>query len=722
MLTRKVSRGRLRNSCATATIATPHKPPDAASTPAQRGFALVTYILRLAHWFAARRAAPSAHAGATAPLNSEYHAPADVLGIQAPADFLWLWLRTGEPAYADLYRGICLSELATAPADATVNWRTRTELMLGAVDQRHALSATRRATLVRLLDEVHAALPTGRKGLREVRLLFVGDCLFEEVALFLNAECLKDGLLVRAEHIVSKNPVEQHRQIRTLDPAVFLAVFYSPFTYSFDLDFAQLLKLSHARASAAEIDAVVAASIETVARTIDVLGDIFECPVFVSNASTLKRGETYLRRAVKAMATQRTRARARATVNAWLPRYLEQKNRSTFRHLFLIDEAAVAPTEAVQRELGAYLYTTRGLHPTRFSRRLAAEIAEQVQAAALCTRKLVICDLDNTLWEGIIGEGLGVRHHRDRQEVLHRLREKGVILAIASKNDPEKITWTGGVLDAMSFVAAEVSWTPKVQGIQRIYRELNIKPKDGVFIDDRPDEREMVGERWPEMTVLDPCESRTWRVFRRWAELLDGDLEFDRTAIYKQREQRDAAISATQEAEAAEMFARLGLTATLREADRPALKRVSELINRTNQWNLAASRTTFREVQQWHTAADLTIYTVQVDDRFGSMGTVCVVVVRAHEDHLAIPVFVLSCRVFGFGVETLVLEHLKRVAQRRFGAPRLRGVFTPTEHNAPCRDMYCEHGFIQEGEGWSYAGQPSERALPTWFTLSGFLV
>jgi FkbH-like protein len=468
-----------------------------------------------------------------------------------------------------------------------------------------------------------------------VRLLFLGDCLFEEVALFLAAECLKGGLLVRAEYIVSKSPIEQHRQLRALAPAAFLAIFYSPFTYSFDLDFAQLLKLSHARAAAAEIDAVVARSIETVARTIDLLSDVFECPIFVSNASTLQRGETYLRRAVKAMATQRTRARARAMANAWLPRYLERKNRDTFRHLFLVDEAAVAPTEAVQRELGAYLYTTSGLHPTRFSRRLAAEIAEQVQAAALCTRKLVICDLDNTLWEGVIGEGLGVTHHRNRQEVLQRLKEKGVILAIASKNDPEKITWMGGVLDAMSFVAAEVSWAPKVQGIQRIYRELNIKPKDGVFIDDRPDERAMVGARWPEMTVLDPCEPRTWRIFARWAELLDGEQEFDRTAMYQQREQREAAISATQEAEAAEMFARLGLTATLREADRPALKRVSELINRSNQWNLAASRTTFREVQQRHAAADHTIYTVQVDDRFGSMGTVCVVIVRAHEDHLA---------------------------------------------------------------------------------------
>lgn len=694
---------------------------DAISmTNGKRG-ALVARALRLAQRFAAHRGSP-APVESISPQDVAYHAPADVLGVQAPADFLWLWLKTGEPAYADLYRGVCLLELAALPAGATREWRARSELLIQAVERAHPLSETRRATLGRMLDEVHETLPTSCNGLHQVRLLFLGDCLFEEVALFLAPECLKEGTLISPHHVISKNPLEQHRQIRALDASSFFAVFYSPFTYSFDLDFAQILKLSQVRASGDDVDAVVARSIQTVSRTIGILAEVFECPIFVSNASSLKRGTTWLRRTITAKATQQTRARARSTVNTWLPRYLELKNQSTFRHLFLLNEVGVAPTESVQRKLGAYFYTTRGLHPTLFSRQLATEVAEHVQAVAMCSRKLVICDLDNTLWEGLIGEGLGVTHHRNRQDVLQRLSKKGVVLAIASKNEPEKITWEGGVLDASSFVAAEVSWAPKVQGIQRIYRQLNIKPKDGVFIDDRPDERQMVGSRWPEMVVLDPCASRTWRILARWADMLDEEQEFDRTAMYKQREQREAEISATQEADPADMFARLGLKATLREADHPALKRISELINRTNQWNLAATRTTYREVEDWHSSADHRIYTVQVDDRFGSMGTVCVAVVRAKKDHLEIPVFVLSCRVFGFGVETLLLEHLKRVAQQRFGEPRLESVFTPTEYNAPCQDMYRDHGFIESGKGWIYSGGSGERKLPTWFQLSGFML
>jgi FkbH-like protein len=656
---------------------------------------------------------------------ASYLSPIDVAGLQGAADFLSRWLQTRDPAYAELYRGMCVAQFARRDAGLP-DAASHSVALLAAVDQRYRLDPEQRSALQQLLDETRAALPTDRAKLTEQRILFVGDCLFEEVALFLGSACLRDGILVRAEHIVSKNPLEQRRQLGALDPAAFFAVFYSPFSYEFNPEFAQLLTWSHARSSAREIDAVVVQATQTIARTIDELASTFECPIFVSNASMLQRGTSLVRRVAKSVATHRTRARARAAANAWLDTYLATKNRDSYRHLFVLDEAALVERDETPLALGEYLYATDALHPTRFSSRLATDIADRLQAAALSTRKLVVCDLDNTLWEGVIGEGLGVRHHHDRQAILAQLKAKGVILAIASKNDPEKIVWTGGTLDATCFVASAVSWAPKVEGIQRIYQELNIKPKDCVFIDDRPDERELVQARWPTMHVADPCAARTWRVFAAWADLLDDEQEFDRTAMYQQREQRDAAMATDgveQEVEApSQMFARLGLKATLMPADRSALKRVAELINRTNQWNLAASRTTYREVERWLASNEYRIITVQVDDRFGSMGTVCVAVVRERADHLEITAFVLSCRVFGFGVETLLLEHLKHMASRRFGTPKLVGRFTATEHNAPCKNMYRDHGFTPHDNGtrWCYPGGGPSAVLPTWFTCFGF--
>jgi FkbH-like protein len=656
--------------------------------------------------------------------DTHYNSPIKVLGREAAADFLWLWLQTGDATYTDLYLGICLADLAEIEdlaADEPIDWAPRSQALVSAVAERHPLDLVRREKLERRLTELHQELPTRRGMLREMHLLFLGDCLFEEVALFLAADALRHGLLLRAKHVISKNPIEQRRQIKAVNASKTNAVFYSPFTYSFNTDFSLLLEPRSALASSTQIREATGHVVQSVQRNIDLLADTFECPVFISNASALQRGTSLWKRAGKAALTVRTRARTSNLLNFWLPQYLNSVNQRSFRHLYLLDEASVAPIGLAQLELGTYLHTLAGLHPTRFSQALAKLVAERAVAISLLSRKTVVCDLDNTLWDGIIGEGVGVRHYLDRQRILLRLKEKGVVLTIASKNDPAKVSWKGGALDERSFVASEVSWAPKVQGIQRIYKSLNIKPKDGVFIDDRADERAMVSERWPDMFVADPCDERTWRIFALWADLLDDEQEFDRTQMYQQREQRESGLSPTDDAaEVAAMFGRLGLKAILRKADKPDLKRVSELINRTNQWNLSAARTSFREVERWSTSPDHTILTVQVNDKFGSMGTVCVALVHQTDDSLEIPIFVLSCRVFGFGVETLVLDYVKRRAEVLFGAPNVRGFFTATEHNAPCKDMYREHGYIERGNVWQFAIAPETKALPVWMEVSGF--
>jgi predicted enzyme involved in methoxymalonyl-ACP biosynthesis len=85
---------------------------------------------------------------------------------------------------------------------------------------------------------------------------------------------------------------------------------------------------------------------------------------------------------------------------------------------------------------------------------------------------------------------------------------------------------------------------------------------------------------------------------------------------------------------------------------------------------------------------------------------------------LHVPIFVLSCRVFGYGVETLVLEQLKKDARERFGAPRVRGFFVETPHNKPCRSMYARHGFVEDSGTWLYREGPSSAPAPVWFAQS----
>src|SRR6185312_15691176 len=122
--------------------------------------------------------------------------------------------------------------------------------------------------------------------------------------------------------------------------------------------------------------------------------------------------------------------------------------------------------------------------------------------ARLLGRKLVVCDLDNTLWAGEIGEG-AVSHFLDRQRVLLNLKERGVVLAVNSKNDPANVRWDGGLLKADDFVNLQINWDSKITNMKRIREALNLKYKDYVFIDDRADQLDMMGQGLPEIHLLD---------------------------------------------------------------------------------------------------------------------------------------------------------------------------------------------------------------------------
>src|SRR5205814_2514410 len=128
--------------------------------------------------------------------------------------------------------------------------------------------------------------------------------------------------------------------------------------------------------------------------------------------------------------TLRTRRRARRRLNRWLAGFTAAKNHESSSRVLILDEGVVGRTRANRFRLGAYYLTAASIHPTVFSRCLAAAVAERLQALALSRTKLVITDLDNTLWHGVIGEHADVSHDHHRQQILKRLKEKGVVLAI----------------------------------------------------------------------------------------------------------------------------------------------------------------------------------------------------------------------------------------------------------------------------------------------------
>lgn len=159
-------------------------------------------------------------------------------------------------------------------------------------------------------------------------------------------------------------------------------------------------------------------------------------------------------------------------------------------------------------------------------------------------------------------------------------------------------------------------------------------------------------------------------------------------------------------------LAALKISVRIQEARRGDLKRVAELINRTNQFNLCGSRTSAQELER-EMGKGHSIITAEVSDKFGRMGIVGVMRVDYKPGRVEIPIFVLSCRAFGFGIEYALLNSIKKLAS---GEDAIVGHYRETQSNAPCRQLYPVSGLSSNGESWT--GRIEQlRSDPSWLAI-----
>lgn len=317
----------------------------------------------------------------------------------------------------------------------------------------------------------------------------------------------------------------------------FSLIFFSPFTYENSPEYARLMDWRKATLGISKIQAMVDSAVDGTLATVELLSELFECNIVVHNSSNIRRHDSTLGEKAKTLATRRARSLARNLVNKRLADYVQQRNAATFDHVFILDETAFLERHG-EFELGRMFYDSDLQHPAAMGKWLATEYRDILLIhARLLKKKLVVCDLDNTLWKGVIGEG-SVEHYVDRQRILKKLIAKGIVLAINSKNDPKNVKWEGSVLSADDFVCSQINWESKVGNLKKIAQYLNLKSKDFVFIDDRADELGMVNDAMPEILTLNATHERSWRLLDLWSQYLSAQGETDRTQFYKQKEQR----------------------------------------------------------------------------------------------------------------------------------------------------------------------------------------
>jgi FkbH-like protein len=349
---------------------------------------------------------------------------------------------------------------------------------------------------------------------------------------------------------------------------------------------------------------------------------------------------------------------------------------------------------------------------------LAEGIMAHVRAVLGLARKVLVTDLDNTLWGGVIGEdgidgiqiGPGTpagEAHLALQHYLKDLKARGVLLAVSSKNNPEDARapfekHAGMALALSDFAAFHPSWDDKAQNIRAIAQQLSLGLASFVFLDDSAIERAWVQSQIPEIAVAALGESVfTWTADldrRRFFDAITLSTEdLQRAAQYQQETARQSLGSTYESLD--DFLAQLNLKPSAEPVDSRNLARVTQLINKTNQFNLTVRR--YTEAQVRHLAGDAEGWAqaFHLSDRFGSYGLIGVILCRPVESGSVweIDTWLMSCRALGRKMENFMFERLVEAAAAR-GIKKLIGIYVPAAKNALVARHYEQMGFNTTGE------------------------
>ena len=341
-------------------------------------------------------------------------------------------------------------------------------------------------------------------------------------------------------------------------------------------------------------------------------------------------------------------------------------------------------------------------------------VARIVAAQRGMSKKCLVLDLDNTLWSGVIGddglEGIVLGEgsaageaHLALQRYALQLKARGVILAVCSKNDttiaesvfrdhPEMLLRRG---DFAAFVA---NWEDKAANLKTIAARLNIGLDSLVFVDDNPVERARVRESLPMVAVPELPEDVAYYVgclanagYFETVSFTADDQQ--RAEQYAANTEREALLGSSESVD--EFLRGLRMSVVFGPVKAVDLSRVTQLINKTNQFNPTTRRYTAEEVEAIVAAPEMISLQFRLLDRFGDNGLISILILRPdpeQADVLHIDTWVMSCRVFGRELEFEAMNIAVEAARRR-GVRAFRANYIPTKKNAVIRDLYPRLGF-----------------------------
>jgi FkbH-like protein len=368
-------------------------------------------------------------------------------------------------------------------------------------------------------------------------------------------------------------------------------------------------------------------------------------------------------------------------------------------------------------------YLTKTPFHSEVFRLAARDVKAAISAVLGSGKKLVIVDLDNTLWGGVVGDlgwqNLQLGGHDyvgeaflDFQRALKSLHNRGILLAIVSKNEESMALEALSkhpemVLRSREFAAWRINWKDKAANVAEVAAELNLGLQSVIFIDDNPVERARVREALPEVFVPEWPDDKTLFASR----LLELDCfdsaystaeDASRSQTYSSGKQRELLKKTVSSAE--EWLLCLDTEMTIEEISDSSRVRVVQLLNKTNQMNLTTRRVSEQELQLWLQEGTRKLWTFRVKDKFGDSGLTGILSLEVESGAACIVDFVLSCRVMGRNVERAMVAFAVQYCAS-LGLRELRAHYLPTAKNKPCLNFWMASGFScgaeKNGFTWS---------------------
>jgi len=345
---------------------------------------------------------------------------------------------------------------------------------------------------------------------------------------------------------------------------------------------------------------------------------------------------------------------------------------------------------------------------------LSFNVANIIKSIFGKNKKGFVLDLDNTLWGGVIGddgvEGIKVgpeesegQVYSEFQRYLKEHKQLGIILNIDSKNDYENaiagLKHPDSELSEDDFVEIKANWEPKDRNFEEIAKELTLLPESLVFVDDNPAERHIVSEQLKGVAAPDIGS------VEHYIEVLDRNGFFEVTTLSKDDLKRNEMYKQNIERSKAEAsfsnykdyLLSLDMTGIIRPFEPMYVERISQLSNKSNQFNLTTHRYTVSEIEEISKDENYIPLYGKLIDRFGDNGLVSVLIGHIKEDVCDMDLWIMSCRVLKRDLEYAMMDELVKKCKEK-GISKIVGHYYPTAKNSMVKDFYALQGFAKISE------------------------